>query len=97
MSYDIGDEVSLIAEFRVDSVPTSQAEVILQVKKPGLPAIQFTLSLNQVTEVTPGVYRRNIILDRAGRWTYRFTAKGTYRGTSGDVVFSVDPSALASV
>lgn len=105
MSYDIGDEVSLVGEFRVPNAVeprdpgmlTSQSEVILQVKKPGFPASQFTLSLSQLTEISPGIYRRNIILDRAGRWVYRFTATGTYRGTSGDVVIQVDPSTFASV
>ena len=105
MSYDVGDEVSLVGEFRVPNAAdpldsgalTPQTEVILQLKKPGLPAVQYTLGLSQITEISTGIYRRNVVLDRPGRWTYRYTAKGAYRGTSGDVVINVDPSVFASV
>lgn len=97
MSFDVGDEVSIIGEFRVGGILTSQSAVILQIKKPGFGSVTFTLALNQLTETQPGIYRRNLVLDRAGRWLYRWTAKGSYRGTTGDVVINVDPSEFSPV
>jgi hypothetical protein len=96
-SFDVGDEVALICEFRVGVALTSQSEVTLQVIRPSGTEVRYTLGLNQITESSPGVYRRNLVLDRPGRWLYRFTATGSYRGTTGNVVVNVDPSPFSSV
>lgn len=97
MAFDIGEEITLVGEFRISGELTDQSEVILQMKQPGFFARQYSLSAGQITRVSAGVYARNVILDKAGRWIYRFTARGTYRGTTGDVVINVDPSEFARV
>jgi len=72
-------------------------EVTLQVKAPSGDVATYTYTDEQITRDSEGHFSISLALKKAGRWLYRFTATGTYRGTTGDVLINVDPSEFASV
>lgn len=65
--YDVGDQIDLIAEFKVETVLTDPATVVCRVRQPDGTVTAHTVIRNSV-----GEYQTTINIDQEGTWAYRF-------------------------
>lgn len=70
--YDIGDRVTLTANFTDDATPVEPTTVTCTVKAPS-----GATTSPSVTN-TSGTYSAEVDPDEQGAWYYRFTATGSY-------------------
>lgn len=92
----VGDTVRLKNTFKVAGTVTDPTTVALVVTDPSLVATTYTWAGAEVTKASTGVFYRDVTVDEAGLWTYKFT--GT--GTAADVVtrtFTVQTAAVESL
>jgi hypothetical protein len=99
MSYNLGDEINLAVAFSdpVTGAAVDPTEVTLQVKDPDGNVNAYTYGASEITRVSAGNYSRPQLLDKPGKWWYRYTATGSYKGTTGDVKVEVDGSQFGNV
>lgn len=95
--YPLGQQVTIEAVVTLAGVDYDPDDLTLQQRSPIGTNRTYKYSSTQLTKSSVGHYSRTLILDKAGRWEYRFTATGGVRGTSGDVVINVDPSNFSMV
>lgn len=92
--YEIGQLVCLAVRFfDRRGKNTDPATVTLQVKKPDGTITPYTYLAGEVTRDGLGLFHRNVTIDAAGRWAYRFVATGGGQA-AGERVFTVKPSAF---
>lgn len=77
MPYVDGDTVKLTCTFTVDGTPTAPTAVELKVKHPDDTVDTYSSGF---TNPSTGVYSKNITVDEAGVWHYRWTGTGTAPG-----------------
>lgn len=75
-SYDINDLPRTTATFTVSGVATDPTTVTLKVKDPSGNTDTYTYALSQITKSSTGVYYKNIPIDEAGDWWYRWEGAG---------------------
>lgn len=74
--YDIGDLIRLNAVFEVNGTATDPATVTLKVKDPSGNVATYAYSLAEISRAAAGFYYKDISLDEAGIWYYRFEGTG---------------------
>lgn len=76
-TYDVGDQVRLTATLTdLSGTATDPTAVTLTVRKPDQTATDYTYAAGQVTRSGTGVYYRDVDIDQAGEWNYRFAGTG---------------------
>lgn len=95
--YPLGQQVTIEAVVTSAGADYDPTDLVMQIRAPDGTTRTYKQSLAQFTKTSTGHYFRVQTLDKAGRWEYRFTATGTIRGTSGDVVINVDPSNFSMI
>lgn len=79
-TYDVGDLVRVTGTFTVGSVATDPTTVTLKVKDPSGNLDTYTYALSQVTKSSTGIYYKDLSIDEAGVWRYRFVGTGACVG-----------------
>ena len=74
--YDLGDSARLDALFTVTGIATDPTIVELEVRYPGGNTSTFTLAGGGVTKQSLGLFYRDVFLNDAGQWWYRFFGSG---------------------
>lgn len=75
--YEIGQLIALSARFfNKRGKNTDPATVTLKVKAPDGTVSTYTYANGEVVRDEQGVYHRNVTVDAAGKWSYRFVATG---------------------
>lgn len=74
--YDVGDSVRVTGTFTVASVVTDPTTVTLEVKDPSGNVATYTYALSEVTRSGTGVFYKDLTIDEAGIWTYRWSGTG---------------------
>ena len=69
--YDVGDELDLIAEFRVLDELTDPEAVSCRVRLPD-GTVQELVALN----VEVGIWQATVVISQSGTWAYRFEGTG---------------------
>jgi hypothetical protein len=78
MNYDIGDMIRLSGSFTNSAgTATDPTTVTLKVKDPSGNIDTYTYALSEVTKDSTGAYHKDITIDEAGQWYYRFVGTGT--------------------
>lgn len=75
--------------------PVDPTDVVLQIHRPNGTVNQYKYSLAQVTKNGVGNYSKQVVLDTAGEFVYRWTGTGSNPGTNGDVIIQVEDSSFA--
>lgn len=75
-TYDIGDGIRLNAAFTVSDVATDPTTITLKLKDPSLNSTSYTYALATVDKNSTGNYYKDVTLDEAGRWFYRWEGTG---------------------
>lgn len=80
-SYNRDTEVELKGTFRdeVGAALADPSEVTLYVLDPAGTATTYTLSADEVTRESVGVFTRLQVLDQTGAWYYRFKGTGAVK------------------
>lgn len=77
-TYDIGDQVRLTSNLtNLSGTLTDPTTVTLRVRKPDGVATDYTYAGGAVTKSSTGVYYRDVDIDQAGEWNYRWSGTGT--------------------
>jgi len=79
-SYINGDTVRLSATFTVDGAATDPTTVTLRVKAPSGTVTSYTYAATEITRVSTGVYRKDVLFDAAGTWYVRWEGTGAAAG-----------------
>jgi len=74
--YDINDKVKLEITFTQNSVAADPTAVTLKVQDPSGNETSYTYALGQITKAATGNYYKEISVDEAGEWYYRFEGTG---------------------
>jgi hypothetical protein len=74
--YDIGDVARVTMTFTVDDVNTDPTTITLKVKDPTGNKTTYTYALAEVTRSAAGIYYKDISIDEAGQWYYRWEGTG---------------------
>ncbi|MFQ5592168.1 MAG: hypothetical protein ACE5HE_13475 [Phycisphaerae bacterium] len=89
--YDVGDTIVLIAAFRAKSISVSTANnepvvtypdltdpttVTLSVEDPSGNVDSYTYAGAGVTQQATGIYYKEVAIDEAGTWQYRWVGTG---------------------
>lgn len=74
--WDIGDAVRLTNTFLQGDTPTDPATVSLTVTDPSGTATTYTYGAAQITKDSTGVYHKDVSVNAAGEWQYRFFGTG---------------------
>ena len=83
--YPVGTTVELsTAVTDLNGNLTDATEITLKVTDPSGALSTYTLSGAQVVHAGQGAYTYDIVLTKAGRWTYRFEASGNLVAASPD-------------
>lgn len=79
MTYDLGDEIRVSAEFLdSDGDAFDPTTVLFAVRKPGGKLVQYTYGVHgELVKDSTGNYHVDVDGDLAGTWFYRFYATGT--------------------
>lgn len=75
-SYDIGDVVRLTGTFTVGGAATDPTTVALTVQDPSGNDGAYTYAGGTVTKSSTGIYYKDVTLDEAGWWFYRWVGTG---------------------
>jgi hypothetical protein len=99
MSYPIGTEIDIPVTFTdaLTGAAVDPTDVTLQIKNPDGNVDTWKYSLAELTKLSTGNYSRPQLLDKPGKWWYRYTATGAYKGATGDVCIEVDGSQFVNV
>lgn len=90
--YDIGDKVTLTATFRNRAEAlVDPSEIACRIKRPD--GTVTVLAIGDLTRLSLGVWERDVVVDQAGVWHYRFEATGNIQ-TAGEERFRVRESAI---
>jgi hypothetical protein len=82
MAYDKADLVRIKATFRdpeASDAYVDPATIALKVKDPASVTTTYTYAGGQVTKDSIGHYHRDVSVDTAGLWHYRWETTGTYQ------------------
>jgi len=74
--YDINDRVRVAATFSAGGVNTDPATITLKVQDPSRNDTTYTYALVTVTRSAAGEYYKEITVDEAGYWYYRWEGTG---------------------
>jgi len=84
-TYDVGDSVRISGSFTVLNVATDPTAVLMKVKKPGATeSTVYDYGQAQVVKDSTGKFHVDIIIDRSGRWYYRWEGTGACYAASED-------------
>lgn len=75
--FDIGDKIRITGTFTLADTNTDPTAVTLKVKDPSGSIDTYTYAGSSVTRSAAGVYYKDISLDEAGDWYYRWIGTGT--------------------
>lgn len=76
-TYDIGDQVRVTATLTdLAGTATDPTAVTLTVRKPDGTSTSYTYGAGTVTKSATGVYYKDVDVDQAGEWNYRWTGTG---------------------
>lgn len=90
--YDIGDKVTLTAEFRNQAgALTDPTEAACRIKRPD--GTVTVLAIGDLTRLSLGKWTHDVVIDQAGVWHYRFESTGNIQ-TAGEDRFRVRESAI---
>lgn len=93
-AYDVGDAIRLSVAFTNSaSAAVDPSAVSLKVRNPAGTVTTYTYALGELTKASTGNYYRDIDLDAAGEWAYRF-AGTTSNKAAVEGEFIVRPSAF---
>jgi len=81
-SYDRGDVARVTVTFTLAGVDTDPTAVTLKVKDPSGNIASYTWALGTVTRSAAGIFYKDISLDEAGEWFYRFEGTGAVESAS---------------
>lgn len=93
-TYDIGDQVRVTVTFSVGGINTDPTTITLKVKDPSHNVDTYTYALGQLVKSATGIYYKDISIDEAGIWHYRFEGTGAVISADEDY-FQVDYSAFS--
>ena len=74
--YDINDRIRMSVVFSVAGVSTDPATITLKVQDPSGNEATYTHALAEVTRSDTGDYFKDITIDEAGYWYYRWEGTG---------------------
>lgn len=75
-NYDIGDAVRVSVAFTSNGSAADPTAVALKVQDPSGNEDTYTYALGQVTKDSTGNYHKDVTVDEAGTWFYRWTGTG---------------------
>lgn len=79
-TYDVGDTVRLGVTFAVSGTNTDPGTVTLKVKDASGNTDTYTYALAQITKSATGIFYKDVALDEAGVWRYRWVGTGSAAG-----------------
>lgn len=86
MAYDVGDIVRISAAFTVGGAATDPTTITLKVKTPAGVIATYTYAAAQITRDSAGNYHKDITIDAAGDWWFRWESTGTAQAAEEGVV-----------
>lgn len=89
--YDKGQTVRIYGYFTAGDMLTDPETVTLQVQTPGGIETTYSYAEGLVNRAAAGKYYRDVRLDEAGFWFYRWTGKGAAPAAK-EAVLAVRPS-----
>lgn len=75
--------VSLMGRFSVDGTPTDPDEVTLTVLKPDRQVQVYKFSEDAIQKAGVGVFRKDVVADQVGIWSYRYEGEGVRAADEG--------------
>lgn len=91
--YEIDNQVTVSALFKVSGTPTDPTAVTLTVKKPDGTKTTYNYPAD-ITKTGTGAYKKDITIDQVGNWNYKWKGTGTVVAAS-ELYFTVMPTELA--
>ena len=85
--YDVGDLVRISGPFTVAGVATDPTTVTLKIKDPSGNVATYTYALAEIIKDSVGNYYKDIIIDEAGYWYYRWEGTGTVQAADEKYLF----------
>lgn len=79
-SYDKGTTVTLWANFTVSGTLTDPSTITLKTRAPDGTTNTYTYASAQITKDSAGIYHKDVLVDQAGNWGFRFEGTGTAAG-----------------
>lgn len=77
MSFHVGEILRGTRTFtKFDGTPGDPATVALSIKKPGTATVTYTYALAEITRTGVGAFYKDITLDLAGKWLWKWAATG---------------------
>jgi hypothetical protein len=80
--YDMGDVARVTVTFTLASVNTDPTAVKLKVENPNHVITEYTWALATVTRSAAGIFYKDISLNVAGEWFYRWEGTGAVESAS---------------
>lgn len=77
--FDIGQQIRMRCEFRVDDVLTDPTTATLTVFDPSENTDNYSLSGATITKLSDGIFYVDIDLDEAGVWYFKWTSTGAVK------------------
>lgn len=95
--YDIGDLARVTGTFSVAGVATDPTTITLTITDPSLNAASYTYALSQVTKSSTGIYYKDISVDEAGLWRYKWAGTGACESVEEGVFYVRNKSSYSSL
>ena len=85
--YHISQLVRISATFTVGGAATDPTTVTLRIKDPSGNKTVYTYALAEITKDSAGVFHKDITVDEAGCWYYRWEGTGTVQAVDEDYFY----------
>jgi hypothetical protein len=85
--YDMGDVARVTVTFTLAGTPTDPTTVALKIQNPNKVETTYTWALAQVTRTSAGIFYKDISLNVAGEWFYRWEGTGAVESASENSLF----------
>jgi len=93
-SYDKGDKPRLTATFTdITLALFDPTNVFLSVQDPSGKVYSYSYALADITRASTGVYTYDLLLDKSGKWDYRWYSTSDPLAESGSIIARPDPTA----
>ena len=74
--YFINQTVRITATFKAGGVETDPTTITLTVKNPAGVETTYTYALSELTKTADGVFYKDVLLNKLGRWVYEWVGTG---------------------
>lgn len=88
--YNYGETVKISGVFTAAGVLTNPTTVTLKIHTPAGVETSYTYAAGEVTREATGKYYREVLVNEAGEWFYRWEGTGAVQGADEDSLFVQD-------